>query len=101
MRHKAIKELFDLIKIEDWTSFAPEAKRKTALEAWLDKWVLEASDRQLVINYKRLPLEHQELVKSKLAQNLAEQAMEQSVAFKAEDHAINGSMLVIKREIKP
>lgn len=99
MGNKAIKELYNIIKVKDWTSFNPEKDRAALLDKWVDKWILTIEQRQSVINYKRLPLEHQEAIKYRLAQELHEQVAEKSTEYLSDNLGISANLTVIKREI--
>lgn len=99
MGNKAIKELYNIIKVKDWTNFAPERDRAVLLDKWVEKWVLTIEQRQSVINYKKLPLEHQEAIKYRLAQELHEQVAEKSTEYTTDNLGISANLTVIKREI--
>ena len=100
MRHPAIKELFEIIKTQDWTSFCPERDRQVLLEKWEQKWVSIVETEQLIMDKKYLTSEFSDIIKERMAQNLAEQLTEESVTYTITDKKIKAQMLGIRRKEK-
>lgn len=98
--NKCLKELYNIMKIQDWTSFNPEKDRVEALNKWISKWIVSVDQSQIVLNFNKLPVEHRDLVKYKLASDIAEHLAETCIEYKSEEHRINGTMMGLRREIK-
>ena len=97
MNHPAIKELYTIMKEQDWTSFCPEKKRAELLDKWVEKWIKEVEQSQLVVDTKYLNSEHSDFVKYRMGQVLGEQLTEECVNYKMEDKKITASMVGLKR----
>lgn len=100
MRHPAIAELYEIIKKEDWTSFCPEKIRRDLLDVWITKWLVAPSAEQLVMDKKYLTIEFSDIVKERLAQNLAESLTEECVSFTIKDRKIEANMIGLRRKEK-
>jgi hypothetical protein len=97
-KHPAIKELYEIIKKEDWTSFCPEKNRAELLEKWEQKWLANVDSTQLIMDKKYLTSDYSDMIKEKMAQNLAEQLTEECVQFNITDRSIKAQMLGIRRK---
>jgi hypothetical protein len=100
MKHPAIKELYNILKVQDWTSFCPEKERQALLDKWLDKWVVELEQSQSVVNKKYLDSEHLDLVKYKLGEQLGQSLAEECVTYNIEEKNISGQMIALRRKEK-
>lgn len=100
MKHEAIKELYNILKEQDWTSFCPEKNRAALLDKWVDRWVVEVEQSQSVVNKKYLDSEHLDLVKYKLGEQLGQSLAEECVVFKTEERCISGNMIALRRKEK-
>jgi hypothetical protein len=100
MKHPAIKELYEIIKKEDWTSFCPERDRQALLEKWEQKWLTSVDAEQLVMDKKYLTSEFSDMVKERLAQNLAESLTEECVQFTITDRKVKAQLFGLRRKEK-
>jgi hypothetical protein len=100
VKHPALKELYNILKEKDWTEFCPEKTRQEMLDQWVDTWVVEVEQTQLVVDKKYLDSEHLDLVKYRLGQDLGNSLAEECVSFKSEDKRISASMVGIRRRGK-
>ena len=100
MRHPAIKELYDLLKVRDWTEFCPERDRQVLLETWLDKWIVELSQSESVINPKRLNLAELDDKKYILGCRISESLTEDCTDFKIEKNQISAHVVGLRRAKK-
>jgi hypothetical protein len=101
VKHDAIKELYKILKIEDYTSYCPEFKREQELDKWVSRWLIEKETSQLVMNKKYLTSEFSDIIKTKMAENLAIELVEDCVKFKTEDRKIAATILSFRRQAKP
>jgi hypothetical protein len=100
VKHPALKELYEIIKKEDWTSFCPEKTRAELLEKWEQKWITSVESEQLVMDKKYLTSEFSDMVKERLAQNLAESLAEECVTFTITDRKVKAQLFGIRRKEK-
>lgn len=100
-KHPAIKQLYDIIKVEDWSSFCPEKVRQDKLDQWVKNWVVDVEFTQAVVNKDYLTSEYNDLIKVKLAQSLAEDLAEDCTIYKTENTQISAKMCAIRRMEKP
>jgi hypothetical protein len=100
MKHPAIRELYEIIKKEDWTSFCPEKDRRELLEKWEARWVSSVEAEQLVMDKKYLTSEFSDMVKERLAQNLAEGLTEECVHFTITDKKVKAQLVGLRRKEK-
>lgn len=100
MKHQSIKELYNILKVQDWTSFCPEKDRQALLDKWVAKWIVEVEQSQSVVNKKYLDSEHLDLIKYKLGEQLGQSLAEECVLFKTEDSTISGHMIALRRKEK-
>jgi hypothetical protein len=97
MKHPAIKELYDIIKIEDWTDFCPEKVRQEKLEQWISKWLVEVEQSQFVVDPKYLNSDHSDFVKYRMGQVLGEALTEECVSFTTSSRKISGHLIGLRR----
>jgi hypothetical protein len=100
MKHPALKELYNILKERDWTEFCPEKIRSDKLDLWVEKWIVEVEQSQLVVDEKYLDSEHLDLVKYKLGQNLGEALAEECVTYKKEQKKISANLIGLRRKGK-
>ena len=100
MKHPGLKELYNILKVQDWTSFCPEKDRELLLDKWIAKWIVEVEQSQSVVNQKYLDSEHLDIVKYKLGETLGQSLAEECVAFKTEERKISGNMIALRRKEK-
>jgi hypothetical protein len=96
--HPAIKELYTIINIEDWSTFNPEKTRKEELDKWVKTWVVDVEFTQAVVNTDYLTSEYNDIIRLKLAQSLAEDLAETCTIYKTEDKKISAKMCAIRRK---
>ena len=101
MNHPAIKELHNILKVQDWTNFCPEKNRAKLLEQWVEKWIVEVEESQSVVNKMYLDSEHLDLIKYKLGEALGQSLAEECVTYRTEDRNISASLLGFRRKEKP
>lgn len=97
MKHKAIKELRELLRIKDWTEFCPEKDREDALNLWIDKWLIEVDQSQFVVDSKYLDSEHVDFVKYRMGQILGDALTEECVSYTIDKKKISATMVGLKR----
>lgn len=100
MKHPAIKELYEIIKKKDWTEFCPEKDREVLLNAWVAKWLTTVEADQLIMDKKFLTSEYSDVIKERLAQNLAESLTEECVSFTIKDRKIEANLIGLRRKEK-
>lgn len=100
MKHEALTELRNILKLPDWSSFCPEKLREQQLEDWIKRWITNAEFTQAVVNTKYLDSEYSDIIKTKLAQSLAEDLAENCVTYKTADKKITASMIAFRRKEK-
>jgi len=98
MTHKAIKELYDIIKAPDWTDFCPEKKRAVLLDSWVQRWLIEEEVSQSVVDKKYLNSEHLDDIKYKLGQDLSQLLTEDCVEFKTNERQVSAKMIGLRRK---
>lgn len=99
-KHPAIKELYDIIKVEDWSSFNPEKTRQELLERWERSWIVDVEFSQAVVNTNYLTSEYNDIIKLKLAQSLAEDLSESCTLYKTENKKVTAQMCALRRKEK-
>lgn len=97
MKHPALTELYNILKERDWTEFCPEKRRADLLDLWVEKWLMEVEQSQLVVDTKYLTSEHSDFVKYRMGQVLGEALTEDCVSYKTTGKKISASMVGLKR----
>lgn len=97
MKHPAIKELYNILKEQDWTSFCPEKKRKELLDKWVETWIIEVEQSQSVLDPKYLDSEHMDFIKYRMGQVLGEALTEDCVEYKTSGKSISAGMVGLRR----
>jgi hypothetical protein len=97
VKHPAIKELYNIIKVEDWTNFCPEKNRQALLDEWIEKWMIQVEQSQSVVNPKLLDSEHSDFIKYRMGQILGEALTEECVSFETDKKQIKARMVGLKR----
>jgi cell fate regulator YaaT (PSP1 superfamily) len=100
VKHEALKELRAIIKLPDWTEFCPEKIREEQLEAWIERWIVEATFSQSVTDVKYLDSEYKDLIKEKLAASAAEDLSENCMTYATQKKTISGTMVAFRRKGK-
>lgn len=100
MKHDALTELRNIVKIADWSSFCPEKLRAELLDDWINRWLVSPEFTQAVVNTKYLDSEYSDIIKTKLAQSLAEDLAENCISYKTADKKITASMVALRRKEK-
>lgn len=93
MKHEAIRELKDISKL-------PDQVREEQLDAWIDRWVVPVEFTQDVVDSKYLTSEYNDVIKTRLAQNMAEDLAETCVGYVTKKKSITGTMIAIRRKSK-
>lgn len=94
MKHVCVRELKDLVKVPD------DKLRTELLEEWMRRWLMEVEFFQDVVDSKYLTSEYSDLIKTKLAQNIAEDLVESCVEYKTQKRRVSGYMLACRRKAK-
>ena len=97
MKHRALKQLQEIIRLRDWTEYCPEQKREEALTKWIEDWIIEVEQSQSVVDSKHLNSDMSDFVKYRMGQVLGESLTEECVKFTIEKNKITATMLGIKR----
>lgn len=97
MKHPAIKELYNILKTPDWTNFCPEKDREILLNEWVDKWLIEVEQSQLVVDSKYLDSEHLDFVKYRMGQVLGEALTDECVSFSTKSRKVSATMVGLRR----
>lgn len=100
MKHPAIKALYDIIKIEDWSNFCPERTREEALKKWERAWIVDVEFTQSVVSTKYLTAEYNDVIKYKLSQSLGDELAETCTIFNTKDKQISANMCALRRKEK-
>ena len=100
MNHDALNELRNILKTRDWTEFCPERERARKFEQWCTRWITEVEFAQSVVSTKYLDSEYNDIIKTKLAQSLAEELTEDCISFKTQDKKITATMSAMRRRAK-
>lgn len=98
--HPAIKQLVDIIKEEDWSTFCPEKKRQEMLDDWIKQWIVDVEFSQSVVSTQYLTSEYNDIIKYKLAESLAQDLAEDCVSYGTEDKKISAKMCAFRRKPK-
>lgn len=98
--HPAIKQLYEIIKTEDWSSFCPERSRKEQLDKWVRSWIMDVEFTQAVVSTDYLTSEYNDIIKVRLAQSLAEDLAEDCTIYKTADKNISAKMCAFRRKEK-
>lgn len=98
--HPAIKALYAIIKTEDWSSFCPEKTREEELDKWIKAWIVDVEFSQSVVSTNYLSSEYNDIIKTKLAQSLAEDLSESCTIYKTENKKISAAMCALRRKEK-
>ena len=77
----AIQELYELLRLKDWSDYYPEKNRVQALDMWIEKWVVPVSYTQPVVDTKYLTSEFSDVIKTRITQNIVEDVVEDCVTF--------------------
>lgn len=99
-QHPALQELHSIILTKDWTEFCPEKTRAELLAAWVESWIVEAGYSQAVVSTKFLSSEYDDIIKTRLAQSMAEDLSETCAIYKTEGNKISAEMIAIRRKAK-
>lgn len=97
MKHPALEELKALLKERDWTEFCPEKTRQDLLDKWVEKWIIEVEQSQLVVDSKYLNSEASDFVRYRMGQILGEALTEECVTFKTTARKISGHLIGLRR----
>lgn len=100
MKHDALTELRAIIKITDWSAYCPEKLRAELLDDWIGRWLIAPEFTQSVLHTKYLDSEYSDIIKTKLAQSLAEDLAENCISYKTADKKITASMVALRRKEK-
>ena len=68
------------------------------LEDWIEEWVAQVSENQLVMNSKYMSAEYSDFIKTTLVHNTAEELTELAANFTKNKRGYEMEMLVIRRE---
>lgn len=98
--HPAIKQLYEIIKMEDWSTFCPERKRQEELDRWTREWIAEVEYSQSVVSTDYLTSEYNDIIKIKLAQSLAEDLAEDCTIYTTNNKNISAKICAFRRKEK-
>lgn len=96
--HPALLELQQILRTPDWTAFCPEKTREEMFQSWVENWVVESSFSQSVVSAKYLSTEYDDIIKTRLAQSMAEDLLETCALYKTEGNKISAEMIAIRRK---
>lgn len=99
-QHPAIAELYKLIQKKDWSEFYPEKIRQQMLDMWVEKWITSVEYSQSVVDTKYLSIEYNDVIKTKIAQSISDDLMEECVDYDIKDREILGEVTALRRERK-
>lgn len=99
-KHPAINELYDIIKLEDWSTFCPEKTRLEKLDRWVRNWIDNVEYKQTITDTKYLSSEYMDIIKTHLTENLAEELAENCVVFQTEKKEVRANLIALRKKGK-
>lgn len=100
MDNQAIKELRKIIKIPDQKHFHRTKVRESALEDWINSWIVETEESQLVLNSKFFTTEFRDILKERLGAKIIDRLMEDMIHINADANKITATLVAIRRKKK-
>jgi hypothetical protein len=97
---EALKELRKIAQMPDQKHWNCTEMRERALEEWIEKWIIELTYEQSVLNQRYLSSDFQDFLKEHIGEKLSEQAMEEAIEITSEEVKLKGKMVCIRRKPK-
>ena len=97
---EAIKELRKLVQIPDQKHWNCMEMRERALEEWLEKWIIDLNVEQSALNFSKMPLDVQDLLKEQLISGILDQVMTDVAVITTQPNKLLGEMSCIRRKPK-
>lgn len=95
--NQAFLELTKVVSEDSEGFFGDQVSRQRGIRKWWDKWVVQVSTHQSVLDEKYLDSEFKDVIKSKLAQNCVEEVAEDCINYLTEQRKIEATFLAIRR----
>lgn len=97
---QALKELRKIVQMPDQKHWNCTEMREKALEEWVERWIVEVKQQQSALNYNKMPLDMQDLLKEQLISNILDGLMEDVAVITTEPSKITGEMTCLRRKPK-
>lgn len=97
---EALAELRKVIQIPDQKHWNCFEMRERALEEWINKWIIGMKHEQSALNFNKMPLEMQDLLKEQLISQILDQLMEQAAVITTGSNKIAGEITCLRRRAK-
>lgn len=97
---EAFKELRKIVQMPDQKHWNCTEMRERALEEWFDRWVIDVKTEQAALNFGKMPLEVQDLLKEQLFSNILDGVMTDVAVITAEPNKIIGELACLRRKPK-
>jgi hypothetical protein len=94
----AIKELRKITQIPDQKHWNYTEMRERALDEWIDKWIISINKEQSALNYNKMPLEVQDLLKEQLISNILDEVMADVAGITTTPTKITGELVCLRRK---
>lgn len=96
----ALKELRKIVQMPDQKHWNHTEMRERALEEWIYRWVVDIKREQSALNYNKLPLDMQDLLKEQLISHLLDEIMTDVAIISTEPQKIKGELVCLRRKPK-
>ncbi len=96
--NQALKELRKIARMPDQKHWNCTEIRERALEEWISRWLIEAKQEQAALNYNKIPIEVQDLLKEQLISQILDQLMTDVAVITTEPSKITGELVCFRRK---
>ena len=96
----ALSQLRKIIQMPDQKHWNCTEMRERALEEWINLWIVQLKEEQLILNTKDLPLNFEDLIKERLFTNMLDDIMTEAAVITKESNKIKGELLCVRRKAK-
>lgn len=96
----AIKELRQIAQMPDQKHWNCTEMRERALEDWIDRWIISIKKEQSALNYNKMPLEVQDLLKEQLISHILDEVMMDAAVITTNPTKITGELVCLRRKPK-
>jgi hypothetical protein len=97
---EALKELRKIIQIPDQKYWNCMEMRERALEEWIERWIVAIKREQSALNYNKMPLDVQDLLKEQLISNILDELMTDAATITTNPTKITGELVCLRRKAK-
>lgn len=97
---EALKELRKIAQMPDQKHWNCTEMRERALEEWISRWIVEIKQEQSALNYAKMPLDMQDLLKEQLISQMLDNVMADVAVITTGSSKITGEMACLRRKPK-